>query len=650
MRRLLLACARAGVLICSCAAAAGVVPASASAQGPLKTVRYRAYTLRVPTSWPVFRLASDPTACVRFDRHAVYLGRPSSEQRCPTHSVGRTEAILVEPLAARSASMLPDARSAKARGSAAELTMPARNVVVTATWGHNPAAIERALGVRSVPATPSGAAGALAAPTAHPEALSRVRRAAPSSGRVRSDALDVGGLGFDTCSAPSPAAMSAWLEASPFRAAAVYIGGTNSACAQPNLSASYVSGESAAGWQFIPVYVGLQAPGSNCGCSEIVPAQAAAEGTAAAVDAITQAQALGIDAGNPIYFDMEAYSRTTSHTSAVLTFLSAWTSELHVYGYISGVYSSGESGVTDLADATGADTAASAPFVEPDDIWIADWNNEATTSDPYVPAGDWANNQRLHQYEGGHIDDYGGVKLDIDTDYLDGATATAGTGTVGVTALPDGTFVSYKGKVYRLAGGAPLYVHSWSPFGGQQPTIALGAAQWQALHPVPANGTFIRATTTGKVYRIAGGAPVYVRTWTAFGGPQPAVVVDRWDLQNIANPASHLRAVPAPGTIVEGLPSGRYWLFSSGWRAQTGASSTAVGVADAGLTPFLEAPTVARDTLSGVAKRDPALRVVLSAGANAPALKTFVLELPPGLSFAGSARSLAQGVVVWWTA
>ena len=624
MRRLFLS-----VLLGSWVVAGFLVPAPASASGALKTVHYRAYTLRVPSSWPVFRLASDPSACVRFDRHAVYLGRPSSRQLCPTDAVGRTEAILVEPNAGRAAP-----------GSTGALTIGRRGVVVTATWARDPQAIERALGLRSLPA-PRAPAPTTAV---HADVLPRARAA------VHSDQVNVGGFGFDTCSAPSPGDMSTWLASSPFRAVAIYIGGANSACAQPNLSATWVSAEGAAGWQFIPTYVGLQAPGSDCGCSEIVPAQATAEGTAAAIDAVTQAQALGIDSGNPIYFDMEAYTRSPSNTAAVLEFLSAWTSELHAYGFISGVYGSGTSGVTDLADATGADTAADTPFVEPDDIWIADWNNEATTSDPYVPAGDWPSNQRLHQYRGGHIDNYGGVQLDVDTDYLDGATATAGVGTVGVAALPDGTFVSYQGKTYRLAGGAPLYVHSWSPFGRPQPTIALAPAQWQALNAVPANGTFIRATGTGKVYRIAGGAPVFVSSWSAYGGPQPAVVVDRWNILNISSPLSHLDLDPANGTIVEGLPSAHYWVFSGGWRAQTAASSTAVGVSDAGLTPFLESPTVTRDTLSGVAKRDPALRVVLSAGANAPALKTFVLALPPGLSFAPSATTLAKGVVVWWGA
>jgi hypothetical protein len=555
--------------------------------------------------------------------------------------------------------MATAARSAQARGPIGQLTIAGRGVVVTATWGRDPGAIERALGVRTVPQAAAGSGAAVATPaaraatisTATPATVHATRAAvtaAAAATAVHSDAVDIGGLGFDTCAAPSATAMSAWLASSPFRVAAVYIGGANSACAQPNLSAAYVSAESAAGWQFIPVYVGLQAPTSSCGCQTISPTQASAQGTAAAIDAVAQAQALGIGAGNPIYLDMESYSRTTTSTAAVLGFIFSWTTELHAYGYVSGVYGSGLSGIADLVAAAGT-TVGTTPFVEPDDLWIADWNNQATASDPSVPAGDWSGNQRLHQYRGGHVDSYGGVSLDIDSDYLDGATATAGVGSAVPPTLPDGTFVTYGGKTYRLAGGAPLLVHSWSAFGAQQPTVALSGAQWQALKPVPADGTFIRATGTGKVYEIAGGGPVYVHSWSDVGGAQPAVVVDRWNILNVGNPASHLTAAPANGTIVKGMPSGQYWLFSTGWRAQTAPSAAAVTVSDAGLSPFLESPTVSRDTLSGVAKRSPTLRIVLTAGANAPALKRFVLALPAGLSFSGSAAKLTKGVVMWWT-
>src|SRR5205823_1548680 len=86
------------------------------------------------------------------------------------------------------------------------------------------------------------------------------------------------GTGFDVCATPSPSRMSAW--SSSYHAVGVYIGGTNMACSQPNLTASWVSQESAAGWHLIPIYVGLQAPQNDCGCAGISPSRASSQGQA----------------------------------------------------------------------------------------------------------------------------------------------------------------------------------------------------------------------------------------------------------------------------------------------------------------------------------------------------------------------------------
>ena len=61
-----------------------------------KMVRYAGYTIRVPAGWPVYRLDRDPSRCVRYDRHAVYLGRPGVNQQCPAHLVGRTATVSIE--------------------------------------------------------------------------------------------------------------------------------------------------------------------------------------------------------------------------------------------------------------------------------------------------------------------------------------------------------------------------------------------------------------------------------------------------------------------------------------------------------------------------------------------------------------------------
>ncbi len=611
-----------------------------------KLVRYRGYTIAVPAAWPVYDLSSDPRVCVRFDRHAVYLGAPSPLQRCPAHAVGRTEAILLSPLLARAtrstaavsgtALALVSASGAQVSiGSVASVALPSRGIKVTATWGTEPAAIERALHLRWTAL--ARAALSRARPLArravrpHVTALHGVgSRSATAAGTVFT------GAGFDACSAPSGSQMGAW-GASRYRAVGIYIGGTNTACSQPNLTTAWVSAESAAGWHLIPTYVGLQAPSSACGCATIIAKQASSEGTAAAVDAVDQAQAIGLGSGNPIYFDMEAYAPSRKSTNAVLTFLAAWTAQLHADGYVSGVYSSGASGIADLVAAVGTG------YLEPDDLWIADWNGLQTTSDPYVPAADWAQHQRLHQYQGAHNETHGGVTINIDGNYLDGET------TAGWAPPPDGTFVALAGAapVYRLAGGAPMYVNDWTAFGGVQPYTQLTPSQWALLRPVPASGTFLE-TSTGGIYRIAGGAPLWVSDWSVFGGAQPYVLIDQWDIdhitsplahlhvvpangtwlttpsgqiyriaggtpfpiaswtpyggvhtsvtidpwdiENISSPQSHLLASPADGTAVEGLPSRTYWLFKGGKRLAVGFTRGAVRVDDASLTAFAILP------------------------------------------------------------
>ncbi len=44
----------------------------------------------------------------------------------------------------------------------------------------------------------------------------------------------------------------------------------------------------------------------------------------------------------------------------------------------------------------------------PDVIWDALWNGAANTADSAIPAADWADNQRAHQYNGGVSQTYGG--------------------------------------------------------------------------------------------------------------------------------------------------------------------------------------------------------------------------------------------------
>jgi hypothetical protein len=327
------------------------------------------------------------------------------------------------------------------------------------------------------------------------------------------------GLGFDACTAPSTRSMSAW-GASPYRAVGVYIGGINRACTQPSLTPSWVGAQTEAGWHLIPTYVGLQAPTSSCSsCAKLSASQATAQGTEAAVDAVAQASAVAMGAGSPIYFDMESYTRTSSATAATLAFLEAWTAKLHSMGYVSGVYSSSASGIADIADQVGSG------YLLPDDLWIANWNGQQNTADAVVPASAWADHQRIHQYRGGHDETYGGVTINIDNNYVDGATV--GTAALGGEDDPIG---------YLDLTGAPspghLRVKGWA-FDPDLPTQPLAIRVYvggRAGTPgVPAYELGAVANLSrpdiGRKYSAAGGSHGFdVAFPIVKSGPQPVCV------------------------------------------------------------------------------------------------------------------------------
>ena len=85
---------RGGAVLLALLIAAVSAPAAPAAPA-VKLVRYHDIVLRVPASWPVYRLAGEPHRCIRFDRHAVYLGTPGASQRCLSRAAGRTEALVV---------------------------------------------------------------------------------------------------------------------------------------------------------------------------------------------------------------------------------------------------------------------------------------------------------------------------------------------------------------------------------------------------------------------------------------------------------------------------------------------------------------------------------------------------------------------------
>jgi multisubunit Na+/H+ antiporter MnhG subunit len=218
------------------------------------------------------------------------------------------------------------------------------------------------------------------------------------------------GNAFETCAAPSTAQMQAWL-ASPYRGVGVYIGGENRGCAQPNLTSGWVSTVTGLGWTLLPLYVGLQAPCSGVGTPiSLNTTTAASQGASAATDAIAKMTSLGIPSSRPIYFDMENYDTTNAGcVASVKAFTDAWTSTLQGKGWVSGLYGSSSSMITNLVAWRGTS------YHEPTEIWFARWNNSATLDDSTVPVDAWSGH-RVHQFTGGHNESYGGVTLNIDSD------------------------------------------------------------------------------------------------------------------------------------------------------------------------------------------------------------------------------------------
>jgi hypothetical protein len=466
-----------------------------------RTVVYLGHRFTVPAAWPVIDLAVHPSACVRFDRPAVYLGVSDAASACPSRVLGTGDALLLQPAA-------PGAPVAAATDLVShQISSTGAGIRATATYGGSPSLIERILASGALPVSSTSPAPAMPAPHL-------VRPL------VVAGATSFTGKGFDPCTAPSTATMNAWKTSSPYGAIGIYIGGVNRGCAQPNLTASWVSAQAAAGWHFFPLYVGPQAPGACSGCTPITAP--ASQAQAAAQDAANQAAGFGFGPGSLIVYDMEAYSST--QTSTVLAFISAWTNDLHTLGYVSGEYSSLSSGISDLVKSFGS-------YTMPDVIDFADWNGQATTVSSGIPAGDWPNHQRIHQDSGAVSQTYGGVTISIDQDYLD-VQNTAPTGTTHT--------------VYAL-GPTNNYVAQWTGSGSNWVTIGGPAATLYA----GGAGVFATDPNTGNIYLYTGTPG----SWAQVGGPG----------SQFAEDATHLYGLgPDHNYVAQWTGTGNNWITIGG--------------------------------------------------------------------------------------
>ena len=287
------------------------------------------------------------------------------------------------------------------------------------------------------------------------------------------------GYGFDACTAPSTNALTAWA-ASPYRAVGIYLGGVNRACGDGNLSATWVTTTLSLGWSLLPLYVGLQAPCVSQAKLARISTNAAtanAQGLAAADDAAARATNFGLPLGSPIYFDMEGYdTANTLCTKAVQSFVTGWVDRLRTLSLLPAVYGSAASTIRDISN-LGAAT--------PDAAWIANWNGvEGVFGDPYVSDSLWPNHQRVHQYKGGHKETWGGVTINVDSNYVDGpVVATAAPPPPPPTVAPAGS----------VGSGDSLATASW-------PDGAFSTSAVVTLTPTPQppapNGYGVQLTVT----------------------------------------------------------------------------------------------------------------------------------------------------------
>ncbi|MFE0592477.1 glycoside hydrolase domain-containing protein [Micromonospora echinospora] len=529
--------------------AVGAVTPTWAASPDDRTVSYHGYRVTVPADWRVVDLSEDPHACVRFDRPTVYLGRPGDEPWCPPGLVGRTAGLVIEPIDAVTAARITTDTTVTERGRASADTAPSRDgsiqvavrdagVLVTAE--HTPdteSTVRRILasarlGRDATPLSPAAVRVARETSTVTPAALP------PQPGTYT-------GKGFDTCTAPSQSTMDAWRASSPYRAVGIYISGASRSCTQANLTSTWVTNQINRGWHLIPIELDNQAPcGTRTPKMSYDPATARSQGATRATSAVNAARSLGIPAGSVIYNDIEHYPSSESCKAAVLSYLSGWTLRLHELGYLSGMYSSGSSGVRDLCGAY-----HDSRYTRVDHLFFAWWNGVADTdAGDYCPDGYYAGRQRIHQYTGDTYETWGGVRIYIDRDYLDVSTTVPQPPqdfTVTVDNTTPGRFTasanwgtsSYSsqrtGPDYRFADPVAASDVAW--YKANLP--ATGAYEVSVWYPAAAgyNGStpYVVATTTGNQtvrvdQRVNGGRWVSLGVFTLAGGDGDKVGVSRW--------------------------------------------------------------------------------------------------------------------------
>ena len=406
------------------------------------------------------------------------------------------------------------------------------------------------------------------------------------------------GYGFDQCKTPSQQAMDAWLTSSPYWAVGVYMAGKNRYCGdamQTNLTATWVSTQLRNGWRILPITVGPQAPCYVNPQKKIRidsdPTNnyegARTQGRREARDTVSRARRLGISEKSTLWYDIEAFDITKRRCrNSTLSFLSTWTKTLHNLGYVSGVYSSAASGIRALDRAR---TNEPGRFTMPDRIWLAEWLTAQEYSSPftsgapslysgYVADDGWMPNRRMRQYRGGHTETYGGMTINIDTNYLDlGRGTRAGK----VPTFCHGTRVDFP-SYRRMAFGAR----------GSQVDAVQCLLKRRDLYRGRITGFYNRRTEDAvrrfqRNHDVKASGRMLVSTWTMMlsGGRSPVTKIGSGG-NGVRRVQRSLNAATRAGLVVDGIFGTGTTRAVRTYQSQVGLRRT--GVVDPGTWSYLQ--------------------------------------------------------------
>lgn len=486
----------------------GIDSQPATPTWPSRIVDAFGVELRVPTNWPVADVRAQG-ACPALGVPSVVIGVSTATAPCARTRVGTVRAVQIVPATAASVpspvpadihGMTVVMSASQAAAGQLAIALPRGGAVLIPAASDLRLAQQIAATIRvghsadpsATPATAGAAAGVAATHTGT---------------ATWNPSVDV--LAIDSCTVPTTAEMQYLHDHYPYRGISLYLGGIAALCPARGITSAWVTSVVAQGWHIIPIYAGYQAPCPPTSAHNVPEMSTTVQGEeaqaiAAAQDAASLMAAYGLQAGNPVYYDMEAYQNQVSGcVGHVDAYLQWWTLELHALGFVSGVYGSLSSTIAGLLQ-------GGSGYVEPDVAWIGDWTNPTTTptspdGNPPLQVGLFGGHQRIWQYASSKTVQLSatGPAASVDLNIVDAPLAPS-------TNTPFGTFPGppTNAEAYVVSTGSatdPAIV-TWSPPLGHTPVARYQVVEspgGQTVTTTALSATVPGPFTAGTTYTFA---------------------------------------------------------------------------------------------------------------------------------------------------